>query len=111
MVPDTVTQYTCTVHYTTCIMYSCLYLVKTANDGLVIFLAALDHPSEGVGEPLLEVRVGGKDGGHEEVHQGPQLHEVVLKRRTRQQQPMLAVEGEQCLPALALEVLDVLSLQ
>jgi len=47
---------------------------------------------------------------HEEVHQRPQFHEAVLQRRAGQQQPTLAVEVEQRLPALRLEVLYVLGL-
>ena len=48
---------------------------------------------------------------HEEVHEGPELHEAVLERRARQQQATLAGEVQQRLPALRLEVLDVLSLE
>ncbi len=44
------------------------------------------------------------------MHEGPQLHQVVLEGRARQQQPALAVEVEENLPALTLEVLNVLSL-
>ena len=47
---------------------------------------------------------------HEEVHEGPELHEAVLERRARQQQATLAGEVQQRLPALRLEVLNVLSL-
>ena len=86
------------------------YLVKPLDDGLVVLLAPLHHPRERVGEPLLEVRVRGKHGGHQEVHERPQLHQVVLQRGARQEQPALAVEVQQGLPALALEVLDVLGL-
>ena len=51
-----------------------------------------------------------EDIGHEEVHEGPQLHEVVLQRRAGEQEAPPAAEVEQQLPPLALEVLDVLRL-
>ena len=84
--------------------------MQPAHDGLVVLVAALHHAREGVGEPLAEVRVGGEDGGHEKVHERPELHQVVLQRRARQEEAPGAVEREQCLPALAAEVLDVLRL-
>jgi len=63
-----------------------------------------------VGEPVLELFVALEDVGHEEVEQTPELHEVVLERRAREQQPPLGVEVEQRLPALRAEVLDVVGL-
>ena len=51
-----------------------------------------------------------EDVGHEEVHEGPQLHEVVLQRCAGEQEAPPAAEVEQELPPLALEVLDVLRL-
>ena len=44
------------------------------------------------------------------MHEGPQLHQVVLQRCARQEEAALTVEVEESLPALALEVLDVLGL-
>ena len=65
---------------------------------------------EGVREPLLEVLLAAEDVRHEEVHEGPKLHHVVLKRRPCQQQSSLGVESKQGLPPLALEVLNILGL-
>jgi len=84
--------------------------VKSSYKTLVVLPAALDHTSQRVGKPLLEVAVGLKDVWHEEMHQWPQLHEAVLQWRPGQQQPTLTVEVEQRLPALRLEVLYILSL-
>lgn len=55
-----------------------VYLMQTLYQTLVILVAALDHPGERVGEPLLEVSMGLKDMRHEEMHERPQLHEAVL---------------------------------
>ncbi len=52
--------------------------MQTLYQTLVILVAALDHPGERVGEPLLEVSMGLKDMRHEEMHERPQLHEAVL---------------------------------
>lgn len=54
--------------------------------------------------------VPSEDVGHEEMHQRPQLHQAVLQRGAREQQPPLRVESQERLPPLALEVLDVLGL-
>lgn len=48
--------------------------------------------------------------GHEEVHERPELHEAVLQRGTGEEEPPLGVERQERLPALALEILDVLGL-
>ena len=45
---------------------------------LIVLVAALDHACERVGKPFLEVLVRLEHIGHEEVHQGPQLHQTVL---------------------------------
>lgn len=42
------------------------------------------------------------------MEKGPKLKKCVLQGRPRQQQSSLSVETDQCLPPLALEVLDVL---
>ena len=86
------------------------HLVQSEHYRLIVFLTALHHASERVREPLLEVCVRREDGGHEEVHERPQLHQVVLQRCARQEEAALTVEVEESLPALALEVLDVLGL-
>ena len=54
--------------------------------------------------------MGGEDRGHEEVHERPELHEVVLERGPREEEATDAVESEEDLPTLATEVLDVLGL-
>jgi len=84
--------------------------VQSAYKALVVLSAALDHSGERVCKPLLEVTVRLKDVRHEEMHQRPQLHQTVLQRSAGQQQAALAVEVEQGLPALRLEVLYVLRL-
>ena len=48
----------------------------------------------------------GEDLRHEEVHETPELHQVILQRRPGNEQPPPAVEVEQRLPALRLPVLD-----
>jgi len=48
---------------------------------LVNFLLTLHHADKGVVEPVLELGVAGKDLRHEEVHEGPQLHQIILQRR------------------------------
>lgn len=47
---------------------------------------------------------------HQEVHQGPKLHDVILKRGSCQQKSSFRVESQKGLPSLALEILDVLGL-
>ena len=44
------------------------------------------------------------------MHQRPELHQVVLERRAGDEQPTLRVEVEHRLPALTLEVFDVMGL-
>lgn len=84
--------------------------MKSSNETLVVFPAALDHTGQRIGKPLLEITMRLKDMWHKEVHQGPQLHQAVLQRRASQQQSTLTVKVEQRLPALRLKVLYVLSL-
>lgn len=66
------------------------HLVEPLDQALVVLLAALDHPRQRVGEPFFELAVGLEDVWHEEVHQGPQLHQTVLQRGSRQQQAPVA---------------------
>ena len=54
--------------------------------------------------------MAGKHLGHEEVHQGPKFHEVILERCPRNQEPPGAVEVEQSLPPLTFPILDHVSL-
>ena len=84
--------------------------MKPAYEALVVLATALYHAGERVGKPLLEVAVRLEHVRHEEVHQRPQLHQAVLQRCAGQQQSALAVEVQQRLPALRLEVLYVLRL-
>jgi len=53
--------------------------MQAADEGRIDGRCALDHAGEGVAEPVLEGGVAVEDVGHEEVHQRPQLHEVVLQ--------------------------------
>jgi hypothetical protein len=66
----------------------------------------LDQARERVGEPVLELRVARKHLRHQEVHQRPQLHQVVLQGSARDQQAALGREPQQRLPPLRLPVLD-----
>ncbi len=54
--------------------------------------------------------LGPKQVRHEEVHQGPQLHQRVLQRGAREQQPAPRRKRKQRLPTLRFEVLDVVGL-
>ena len=69
------------------------HLVEPLDQALVVLLTALDHSRQRVGEPLFELAVGLEDVGHEEVHEGPQLHQAVLQRSPCQQQSPVAVIG------------------
>lgn len=48
---------------------------------LIDLLLAFNHTQQRVVEPVLELRMTGKNLGHEEVHQGPQLHQIILQGR------------------------------
>ena len=65
---------------------------------------------EWVGEPLLEVLLAAEDLRHQEMHEGPQLHDIILQGGTSQQESPFSVEPKQGLPPLAFEVLNVLGL-
>ena len=56
-----------------------------------------------LGEPLLKLPVGLADVRHEEV-QTPQLHQVVVERRARQQEAMLADGIQQGLPSAQTDI-------
>ena len=49
---------------------------------------------EGVGEPLLEVLLAAEDLWHQEMHEGPQLHDIILQGGTCEQQSPFGVEPE-----------------
>mmetsp|Transcript_5126 Transcript_5126/g.14694 ORF Transcript_5126/g.14694 Transcript_5126/m.14694 type:complete len:252 (-) Transcript_5126:407-1162(-) len=80
--------------------------MKPSDDGLVVLGRSLDHAGERVGEPVLELGVGRKHLRHKKMHQRPQFHEIVLERRSSDQQAPLRVEVEERLPPLRLPVLD-----
>jgi|LauGreDrversion4_2_1035121.scaffolds.fasta_scaffold22543_5 hypothetical protein len=44
------------------------------------------------------------------MHERPELHHIILKRRACKQESALSIEAQKGLPALALKVFDVLSL-
>ena len=57
-------------------------------------------------EPLLELVVGVKEGGHDEMEQGPELGHGVLYGGTGEKKTAAALELEQHFPALAAGRLD-----
>jgi hypothetical protein len=85
------------------------HTVQPVNQLLVGALLALNHTADRI-EPLFELALRRKDVRHQKVHQRPELHQVVLQRRAGQQQAVLRLEGQQRLPPLRLEVLDVMRL-
>ena len=58
-----------------------------------------------LGEPLLELLVRVEQLGHDEVQQRPQLGHRVLDGRSREQQPVPAVERQQRLFTWGLEII------
>lgn len=84
--------------------------VQLLQDLLTDREVLLQRLLEGDVEPLVEVVEGVEDLGHEKVKQRPQLGQVVLQGCAGEQQPAVGLEVEQDLPALRLEVLNVLSL-
>jgi hypothetical protein len=68
----------------------------------------VDGLVEGVREPFFEILLAAENGWHEEVHQGPELHDIVLQWRPRQQQSAFGVEPKQGLPSLTLKIFDIL---
>ena len=57
------------------------------------------------GEPLVELLVRVKHGGHDEVEQSPQLLHRVLDGGTGQEETVTTVEAEQYLPPYTVEEL------
>jgi len=58
--------------------------LELLNDADVERLVLINTLAEGVREPLLEVLLVAEDLRHQEVHQRPQFHHVVLQRRASQ---------------------------
>lgn len=82
--------------------------MQLLNNRDVQRLILCDGLVEWVREPLLEVLLAAEDLWHQEMHEGPQLHDIILQGGARQQQSPFGVEPEQGLPPLAFEVLNVL---
>jgi hypothetical protein len=61
--------------------------VQPLEYALVEFVLSLDHSSERIGKPLSEVLMGLEHVRHQKVHERPQLHQIVLQRRSRQKKP------------------------
>lgn len=70
------------------------HLVEPFDQAFIVLLTTLNHSCQRIGKPFFEFSVGLEDVGHEEVHQGPQLHQAVLERGSCQQQAPVAVMGE-----------------
>ena len=80
------------------------------DDADVQALILINTLTKWIREPFLEILLAAEDLRHQEMHQRPQLHHIVLQRGSCQEQPPSGVESEQSLPPLALEIFDVLSL-
>jgi hypothetical protein len=65
---------------------------------------------ERIAKPLLEILLATENLRHQEVHQTPKFHHVILQGRPSEEQPPLSVKAKESLPPLTLEVLDVLGL-
>lgn len=63
------------------------YLVQSLDDRVVVLRIALDHAGHWIREPFFEFTMGLEHVRHEEMHQRPQFHEIVLQWRASQQQP------------------------
>ena len=84
--------------------------MKSLDDIFIALRGSLDHSCDRIAKPLLEFPVAGEDMGHQEVHQGPEFHQIVLERGAGEQQAPITLEIQQQLPSLGLEVFDVMSL-
>lgn len=73
--------------------------VQPADEAFVHGPRAFDHVVEGVGEPVAELLARAEDVRHEEVHERPELHQVVLQGRAREEEAAVAVEVQQGLGA------------
>ena len=73
-------------------------------------LVLINGLREGIRKPLFKVLLVGENVRHQEVHQRPQFHYIVLKRSSCQQEPSFGVEPQHSLPSLTFEVFDVLCL-
>ena len=65
---------------------------------------------ERIGEPLFEILLVGEDVRHQEMHEWPELHHIILQGCTSQEKSPFSVEAEKRLPSLTFEILDVLRL-
>ena len=69
----------------------------------------IDGLTERILEPVFEISLVSKNIRHQEMHQGPKLHNVILQRSSCEQEASICIESKECLPALRFEVFDVLS--
>ena len=53
--------------------------MESCDEVLVESLGTLYHVGHGVGEPVFELLVGLEHVGHEEVHERPEFHQIVLE--------------------------------
>lgn len=62
-------------------------LMKAFDYIFVVLRVAFNHPRHRIREPLLELPMGLEHMRHQEVHQRPELHQIVLERCSCQKQP------------------------
>ena len=68
-----------------------LIRIDTYNaEGLVL----VDRLIEWIWEPLFEVLLTAEDLGHQEMHERPELHHIILKGCPSKKEPSLGVEPE-----------------
>ena len=84
--------------------------LQLLDDADVERLVLVNTLAERVREPLFKVLLVAEDLRHQEVHERPELHHIILQGCASQQKSTLGVEAKECLPALRLEILDVLGL-
>lgn len=60
--------------------------MKAFDYRLVVLRVAFNHPRHRIGEPFLKLPMGLENVRHQEMHQRPQFHQVVLQGRSRQQE-------------------------
>lgn len=103
--------------------------MQSFNDSLIILRIALNHPRDRIRKPLLELPMRLKYMRHQKMHKRPQFHQIILQRRSRQQQPptkqtfshsetlstktvrehlLLRLEIQQQLPPLRFKIFNVL---
>jgi hypothetical protein len=84
------------------------HFVQPLDDLVIILAVALDHARHRIHKPLLELLVGLKDVRHQEVHQRPQLHQIVLEWRARQQQPSANIMVRTTITKILLHTIHIL---